>query len=141
MTRNEFKLEAAYDILETLEYGYNESIYDIVDEVFNKDDYVCYNSVARKWFDEYEESVFDVIAEVVNYEKDMCGDIWTDISNPCEVLNMFHYIIGCEVMNEIEEYVDDDFYNECDDFSLTNENNEKLQYFVNNYINSLIGTN
>ena len=94
LTRNGFKLEAAWEIINCLECGYSGYLCELHNEVFNTDYYETYNPAAKKWFDEYDLSVFDVVDEIITYEKDNFGEVNTDFSNPCAVLNMYWYIIG-----------------------------------------------
>ena len=54
-----------------------------------------------------EYDVFEAIELVQTYEKDNFGEVYTDLSNPEKLINMVYYIIGDEViceMNEIEEF-------------------------------------
>jgi hypothetical protein len=56
-----------------------------------------------------EYDVFEAIELVQTYEKDMFGEVNTDLSNPENLINMLYYIIGDEVigeMNEIDEFND-----------------------------------
>ena len=130
LTRNGFKLEAAWEIINCLECGYSGYLCELHNEVFNTDYYETYNPAAKKWFDEYDLSVFDVVDEIITYEKDNFGEVNTDFSNPCAVLNMYWYIIGDEVMQELM-----DGSPECDELwnCQLDENEAKfvLNYFRN----------
>ena len=130
LTRNGFKLEAAWEIINCLEIGYSGYLCDLHNEVFNTGYYETYNLAAKRWFDEFDYSVFDVINEIITYEKDNFGEVTTDFSNPCNVLNMYWYIIGDEVMQELM-----DGSPECDELwnCQLDENEAKfvLNYFRN----------
>lgn len=122
MTRNEFKKEAAEAIIDCLEGGYTGYLCELHNEVFNTDYYETSNHYAVEWFNNYEGGAFEVIEEIKNYEQGNFGEVDTDFSNPCKVLNMFWYIIGEEVMGELMEgSVDcDELWNE----ELTEEENK-----------------
>ncbi len=101
MTRNEFKREAAEAIIDYLEDGYTGYLCDLHNDVFNVDYYETSKYAAIEWFSDYEEGVFSVIEEIKNYEQDMFGEVNTDFSDPCKVLNMYWYIIGEETLGEL----------------------------------------
>jgi hypothetical protein len=50
---------------------------------------------------------FDVINFIKDYEQDNFGEVYTDLSEPEKVVNMYAYIIGEEIiadyLNELEE--------------------------------------
>jgi len=50
--------------------------------------------------------VFEIIEFIKEYEQDNFGEVYTDLSDPCKVVNMYVYIIGEEItydyMNELE---------------------------------------
>lgn len=122
MTRNEFKKEAAEAIVDCLKDGYTGYLCDLHNEVFNENYYEVYTKEAMAWFNNYEEGVFEVIEEIKNYEQDNYGEVITDFSNPCKVLNMFWYIIGDEVLGELMDGSTD-----CDELwneELTEEENK-----------------
>ena len=48
-----------------------------------------------------EYDVFDAIELVQTYEKDNFGEIFTDLSNPENLINMVYYIVGDEVIGEM----------------------------------------
>lgn len=71
-------------------------------EVYNSDYYYVYYSDARRVLNEYD--VFKAIEEVKEYEQGNFGKVYTDFSNPCQVANMLLYILGEELMSELELY-------------------------------------
>jgi hypothetical protein len=124
LTRNEFKKKAAEAIVDCLEDGYTGYLCELHNEVFNEDYYVVYTNEAMTWFNHYEGYVFEVIEEIKKYEQDNYGEVTTDFSNPCAVLNMFWYIIGEEVMGELMDGSAD-----CDELwneKLTEEENKLI---------------
>ena len=112
----EMRREAIESIIEALENGYSGYYCDLHNEVFNTDYYVYYTDVAKNILREYD--VFEAIELVQNYEETFFGEINTELSNPCALLNMVWYIIGDEVMSEIcrdVEIFDENFDNCADD--------------------------
>ena len=85
---------------------------DFHNEVFNIDYYECYTDRAEKQLEEM--GVFDCIHMVQEYEQDNFGVVNTDLSEPCDVLNMVWYIIGEEELYTMFENCElwDDFWNE-----------------------------
>ena len=103
----EMKQEAIEAIIEALENKYSGYYCDLHNEVFNTDYYIIGTYAAKEALREYD--VFDAIELVQTYEKDNFGEVYTDLSNPEKLINMVYYIIGDEVvceMNEIEAFCD-----------------------------------
>lgn len=101
----EMKREAIDAIVKALENGYNGYYCDLHNEVFNTDYYIIGTHQAKEALREYD--VFEAIELVQKYEKDNFGEIYTDLSDPERVINMVYYIVGDEVigdMNEIEVF-------------------------------------
>ena len=104
---NQMKAEAIESIIEALEDGYTGYYCELHNEVFNMDWYIIGTEEAKDALREYD--VFDAIELVQNYEKFNFGEVCTDLSNPEKLINMVWYIIGEEViseMNEIEAFND-----------------------------------
>lgn len=117
---NEMKEEAVEAIIEALD-GYCGYYCDLHNEVFNTDYYIIGNYEAKEALREYD--VFEAIELVQTYEKEQFGEIYTDLSNPEKLINMVYYIIGDEViceMNEIKEFEEN--WNELSD----DETNAKI---------------
>ncbi len=111
----EMKEEAIEAVIRALEDGYSGYYCDLHNEVFNTDYYIIGTYQAKEALREYD--VFDAIELVQNYEKDNFGEVYTDLSNPEKLINMVYYIIGDEViceMNEIAEF-EDNWNNVADD--------------------------
>ena len=111
----EMKQEAIEAIIEALENGYSGYYCDLHNEVFNTDYYIIGTYQAKEELREYD--VFDAIELVQTYEKDDFGEVYTDLSNPEKLINMVYYIVGDEVigeMNEIEAF-NDNWNNVADD--------------------------
>lgn len=109
------KQEAIADIIERLEDSYDGYYCDLHNEVFNTDWYIIGTYQAKEALKEYD--VFEAIELVQTYEKEQFGEIYTELSNPEKLINMIYYIVGDEVigeMNEIEEF-SDNWNNTADD--------------------------
>lgn len=109
------KQEAIADIIERLEDSYDGYYCDLHNEVFNTDWYIIGTYQAKEALKEYD--VFEAIELVQTYEKEQFGEIYTELSNPEKLINMVYYIVGDEVigeMNEIEEF-SDNWNNRADD--------------------------
>ena len=98
---NTMKVEAVNDIIETLENGYSGYYCDLHNEVFNTDYYIIGTYQAKKALNEYD--VFEAIEVVQDYEKSNFGEVYTDLSDPEKLINMLYYIIGDEVIGEMNE--------------------------------------
>lgn len=112
---NDMRDEAIDAIIEALEDGYSGYYCDLHNEVFNTDYYIVGNHEAKEALREYD--VFEAIELVQNYEKEQFGEVNTDLSNPEKLINMVYYIIGDEVigdMNEVDEF-SDNWNNVADD--------------------------
>ena len=136
MDRNDFKNEAKEAIIDCLENGYSGYLCELHNEVFNTDYYETNREKAIEWFDNYEDGVFNIVEEIKNYEQINFGNINTDFSNPCNVLNMFWYIIGdeafCELIDENNNADIDELWN----VELTEEENKfVLKCFKENFNN------
>lgn len=100
------KIEAINDIIECLENGYSGYYCDLHNKVFNTDYYIIGTFEAKKALHEFD--VFEAIELVREYEKFNFGEFYTDIADPEKLVNMVYYIVGEEVigeMNDIPEFI------------------------------------
>ena len=74
-----------------------DNIEDIHHYAFNEDYYIIGTFNAKQWLG---NMAFDVIGIIRDYEKDNFGELYTDISNPEKVVNMYAYIVGEQVVYE-----------------------------------------
>ncbi len=103
----EMREQAIADIIERLEDNYFGYYCDLHNEVFNTDWYIIGTYQAKEALREYD--VFDAIELVQTYEKEQFGEIYTELHNPEKLINMVYYIVGDEIiaeMNEIDEFSD-----------------------------------
>ena len=70
---------------------------DLHHEIFNTDYFCYYDSEAKKYLENY--GIFQAIEEVTEYEKFNFGEVTTDISNPCKLINMLVYIKGEKLLS------------------------------------------
>lgn len=118
MTRNEFKTEAKWAIIDKLEEGYEGYLCDLHNEVFNTEMYTNDEEEAIETLDSLGS--YSVIGEIVKYEQDNFGRTSADkYNNPCWVLSMFWYIVGEEALQELGEDVSE--FNELWNEELTEE--------------------
>ena len=113
-THNEMKREAIEAIIEALEGGYSGYYCDLHNEVFNTEYYIIGTHAAKEALREYD--VFDAIELVQGFENDHFGTVYTDLSDPEKLINMVYYIIGDDVicdMNGIDVFSDN--WNNCAD--------------------------
>lgn len=113
MTRNEFKTEAKWAIIEKLEEGYDGCLCDLHNEVFNTEMYETNTAKATRILDGLGS--YSVIAETVKYEQGIFGQTSVEkYSDPCLVLSMLWYIVGEEALAELGEDVPefDELWNE-----------------------------
>ena len=92
--------EALEDILDVLESSYTCYMEDLHHEVFNTDYYIIGTHTAKQALTEY--GVFEAIDVVQEYEDSAFGERYTDVSDPEKLANMLYYIIGEEVINDLE---------------------------------------
>ena len=83
-------------------YNYDKDklneISDLHHEIFNSDYYIVGYYQARVWMG---DNAFDCIGTVQDYEQGNFGEVYTDLSCPEKVANMYAYIIGEEVLSDV----------------------------------------
>lgn len=100
--RRETKLELATVIIDAINDGElsNTPVSDIHNKVFNNDYFITGRFYAEKWLIE-NGGVFCAIGEIENYELENFGQVDTDLSDPEKVCNMYVYILGEEIINDL----------------------------------------
>ena len=96
--------EARAAIIKALQDGYAGYYYALYNEVFNTDCFITDIHQAKEALEEY--GVWDAIAKVQAYEKNNFGGIYTDLSDPEQVLVMLYGIIGEEVLLEMMDGIE-----------------------------------
>jgi len=70
---------------------------DLHHYAFNEDYYIIGTYKARQWLG---EEVFNIINFIKEYEQFNFGEVTTDFSNAENVVNMYAYIIGEEIVSD-----------------------------------------
>ena len=82
----------------------NDFIDELHHHVFNTDYYIIGTYQASQWLG---SETFNIINFIKEYENDNFGEVYTDFSNPENIVNMYVYIIGESI---VSEYKDSDLY-------------------------------
>jgi|TARA_Y100000310_G_scaffold326834_1_gene392264 hypothetical protein len=77
---------------------------DIHHYIFNEDYYIIGTYQAKEWLG---DNVFECIEVIREYEQSNFGEVNTDFSDPEKVVNMYSYIVGEQVVNNVD--IDDVF--------------------------------
>lgn len=80
----------------------DEDVHDIHHILFNTDYYIIGRYEARMWC---EDEAFNIIGFIKDYELDNFGEVYTDLSEPERVVNMYVYIIGEEIIDNVIDEV------------------------------------
>ena len=100
-------IEFAKDRVEEIHDYDKDKLNDIGDlhnEIFNEDYYIVGYYDARVWMG---DNAFDCIGKVQDYEQAHFGEVHTDLSCPEKVANMYAYIIGEEILQDVvQEFKD-----------------------------------
>tara|TARA_R100000808_G_C2082701_1_gene106017 strand:+ start:164 stop:496 length:333 start_codon:yes stop_codon:yes gene_type:complete len=97
----EIKEYAEEQIKYHLEYDENyldNDISDIHHDLFNTDYYIIGIYQAKKWLG---DKAFDIIGDIKEYEEDNFGELYTDLSDVEKVVNMYVYIVGESILEDV----------------------------------------
>lgn len=116
---NEVIAQYAIDGLKNL---IGSSVYkgDLHHKLFNEDYFIIGHYEAERFLSNYEYGIFGAISLIKDYELDNFGEIITDLSSAESVCNMFAYIIGEQLLNNCESYIN------CSGDYLTDEDIENI---------------
>lgn len=103
------KQEAIEKVIEVLESGFSDHYCDLHNKCFNTDYYIIGTYEAKQALASF--GTFDAIEKVQSYERDNFGEVYTDLSNPEKLINMLFYIIGEEVITEVDSKTYNERYN------------------------------
>lgn len=84
---------------------------DLHHEIFNTDYYIVGRYQAKEWMG---ADAFDMIGDVQEYEKANFGEVHTDLSEPEQVVNMWVYVEGWEIIDECYREVYDSLDNQME---------------------------
>ena len=82
---------------------YKDDLSELHNDAFNMDYYIIGTWQATEWLG---NRAFQVIEFIKDYEQDNFGEVFTDLSSPESVVNMFTYIIGEQIVyNESSSFL------------------------------------
>ncbi len=99
--QDEIKEHAITEIKEHLEYDkdyLDNDFSEIHHDLFNTDYYLIYRFACEKWLGSH---AFECIGIIQDYEKDNFGECTTDLSDSEKVVNMYAYIIGEYILQDV----------------------------------------
>lgn len=79
----------------------DKPVNEIHNEVFNTDYFIIGRYEAEKWLIN-NGGIFNAINTIKEYEQGNFGLVSTDLSEPERVCNMFVYILGEEIINDLK---------------------------------------
>ena len=75
-----------------------DNLYDLHHEIFNTDYYIVGRYQAKEWLG---SDAFDCIYDIQEYENFHFGQVTTDLSCPEKVVNMYVYVVGEEILEDV----------------------------------------
>ena len=98
--QDEIKQHFTNWLKEQSEEWIKENYEDLHHHCFNMDYYIIGTYEAKQWLG---DKVFEIIGIIKEYEQDNFGEIFTDLTNPEEIVNYYAYIVGLQVVYEHKE--------------------------------------
>ena len=81
-----------------------DNVYDLHHEIFNSEYYIIGRYQAKEWLG---LDAFECIGDIQHYESFNFGQVTTDLSEPERIVNMYVYIIGEQVLQDVvTEFLD-----------------------------------
>lgn len=101
--KTSIKKELASTIIDAINDGrlLNMEISEIHHEVFNSDYYIIGYFQCEEWL-KNNYGIFAAIEKITEYENDNFGEVTTKLDNSETVLNMLIYILGEELLSELD---------------------------------------
>ena len=93
--------EYARERVEDIAHYSKECLEDITElhhDIFNTDYYIIGRYQAKEWMG---SEAFECIGIVKEYEESNFGEVYTDLSEPGRVVNMYVYIVGERILDEV----------------------------------------
>ena len=108
----DFCLERLREIAEYMDnQDFREAyVSDLHNDIFNTDYYIVGRYQAKQWLG---ADAFDMIGDVMDYERDNFGEVYCDISEPEQVVNMWVYVEGWNIIDECYQEVCDELDDQC----------------------------
>ena len=97
-----FTLIMLDELKNDIDNGANIYVDDLHHEIYNTSYAISSTKVAKEKLLEYD--VFKAIKKIVDYEKASFGEIFTDITEPKNLVNMLIYILGEEFLYNTDVY-------------------------------------
>ena len=105
-SKNKAMKELRYNAIEALKEmkEYEDCIHgdEIHQRLFNEDYYIIGRYEAEQWLSNTAEGIFYCIETIKEYEQDNFGEVSTDLSEPENVVNMYVYILGEEILQGVD---------------------------------------
>jgi len=92
-----------YDVVNDRGEGINTS--ELHQECFNDDYFIVGYYQAEEWL-AANYGIFSAIEKIKEYEQDNFGEVTTDFSSSEKVVNMLVYVLGEEIINELQTIQD-----------------------------------
>jgi len=92
-------------IIDALNDGYNGDVSELHFRCFNEDYFIIGHYQAEEWL-KANYGIFAAIEKIKDYEQDNFGEVSTDLSSAENVVNMLVYILGEELLGEIDAVTD-----------------------------------
>lgn len=99
MKYNKIETEIQDYIKDNISYFIGTPIDELHHNLFNTDYYIIGTYKATQWLG---GEVFEAIDKVRDYEEMHFGELTTDIADPEKLVNMLVYIVGEEILQEID---------------------------------------
>lgn len=81
-----------------------ENVDDWHFHAFNEDYYMIGYYQCEEWLKSHNVSPFEAIETIREYEQDNFGEVNTDFSSSENVVNMYVYILGEQVLSEVADH-------------------------------------
>jgi hypothetical protein len=79
----------------------DKPVNELHNEIFNTDYFIIGRYDAEQWLIK-NGGVFNAIETIKDYEQNNYGEVITDLSEAEKVLNMYTYILGEEIINDLK---------------------------------------
>ena len=81
----------------------SDGLQTLHNRAFNEDYYIIGTYQAKQWLG---DEAFNIIQFIKEYEQDNFGEVFTDLSEPERVVNMYAYILGEQIVYNPSEWRD-----------------------------------
>ena len=109
-TLKELKEEVKSIIQSDIENYEGSTLEDFHFDQFNSDLYIIGTYQAKEWLT--DKDVFNCIDIVQEWEREVFGELQSDISNPEKLASLVMYAVGESVLHDICHHLDIDFHEE-----------------------------